>query len=384
MRAAKSIDPRLLAIKKRVTTPYTDHSRDLARAVIRQLQGSGVPLMRKFAIDEVHDLERDTFVEPAPRPLQTDVSWARSIPNPLFGRASGLMMQGQEVAMSGDSVLLSQWHDAISDLAEEIADAISHLGVSSTVIEAWLLGSMPGAVKRAAALARATAASRAGPQRAPVRDNIELRRIAGGTARRSTLQKTAHSPNEVSFFLPFEKVQKNADGSRIVAGYASTPTLDLDGQIVELDAIKAALPSYMEWGNVRMMHEPVAVGKAKQANVDGTGLFLTAKIVDPHCVQLIDEGVLSGYSIGGRILAQDGNAITAMELIEISVVDRPANPDCRFDIVKNSRPVASGVHLLPIATKARSSIDRLEQLVAHCRGTPLHASAMARLEACLG
>ena len=71
--------------------------------------------------------------------------------------------------------------------------------------------------------------------------------------------------NDVSFFLPITKVDKK---QRMVWGYASTPTKDLDDEIISLDAIKAALPSYMEWRNIREMHQASAVGTAKEANVD--------------------------------------------------------------------------------------------------------------------
>jgi phage head maturation protease len=149
-------------------------------------------------------------------------------------------------------------------------------------------------------------------------------------------------PNaDFAYFLPFGKVEKNDDGSRTISGYASTPTLDLDGEIVSLKAIKKALPSYMEWRNIRQMHQPHPVGTAKEANVDGTGLFLTARIVEPTCCKLIDEEVLKGFSIGGKKLAKQGNTITDIDLVEISVVDRPANPDCRFAVAKAAKGSAA-------------------------------------------
>ena len=151
--------------------------------------------------------------------------------------------------------------------------------------------------------------------------------------------------NDFSFFVPISKVEAQADGSRLVSGYASTPTKDLDGEIVSLDAIKSALPAYMEWKNIRQMHQANAVGRAQEANVDADGLFLTAKIVEQNCIKLIDEKVLQGFSIGGKKLAKTGDTITELELIEISVVDRPANPDCRFTALGKS--ASPGVALVP-------------------------------------
>lgn len=156
--------------------------------------------------------------------------------------------------------------------------------------------------------------------------------------------------SDINFFVPIAKVEKQADGSRLVSGYASTPTKDLDGEIISLDAIKNALPAYWEWRNIRQMHQPIAVGVAQEANVDADGLYLTAKIVEEQCVKLIDEGVLKGFSIGGRKIEKRGDTITGLELIEVSVVDRPANPDCRFEVMKAAKPVDdSKISLVKIA-----------------------------------
>lgn len=140
--------------------------------------------------------------------------------------------------------------------------------------------------------------------------------------------------DQFNYFLPLSKVEKNDDGTRTVTGYASTPALDLDGEIITLNAVKSALPSYMEWRNIRQMHQAIAVGTAKEAVIDDKGLYLTARIVDANAIKLLDEEVLKGFSIGGKKLAKTGNTITQLELIEISLVDRPANPECRIDSVK--------------------------------------------------
>ena len=132
---------------------------------------------------------------------------------------------------------------------------------------------------------------------------------------------------EFNYFLPFSKVEKNEDGSRTVQGYASTERLDLDGEVMSLDAVKSALPAYWEWRNVRLMHQPIPIGTAQEAGVDGKGLFVKSRIVAPEAVKLLDEGVLKGYSVGGKKLAKSGNTITRIDLVEISLVDRPANPD---------------------------------------------------------
>ena len=145
--------------------------------------------------------------------------------------------------------------------------------------------------------------------------------------------------DDFSVFLPIEKVDAQ---SGMVWGYASTPSKDLQGEIVPLDAIKAALPDYMKWANIRVMHTNEAVGVTKQANVDAKGLYIGAKIVDPAAWRLCKEGVYKGFSIGGSKLEKVGDVVKQLRLTEISLVDRPANSDCRIDVCKIAGGVAFG------------------------------------------
>ena len=172
----------------------------------------------------------------------------------------------------------------------------------------------------------------------------------------STAQKTVTTMSDFSFFIPLAKIDAE---TRCVSGYASTPTKDLDGEIITLDAIKSALPSYMEWRNIRAMHKLDAVGVAQEANVDKKGLFLTAKIVDDDAWKKCVEGVYKGFSIGGRKLEKTGNKVTEIDLTEISVVDRPCNPNCRIELCKRAKDIpdthAAG-HLLKL--DRASDVDR--------------------------
>lgn len=129
---------------------------------------------------------------------------------------------------------------------------------------------------------------------------------------------------------------KTNDEEQIVEGIATSEALDSQGEIVKYDAIKKALPDYMKFANVREMHTHSAVGKAIKAitnDVEKT-LVLTAKVVDPIAWQKVKEGVYNGFSIGGRVLKQVGNEIQGIMLTEISLVDRPANPEALFSLVK--------------------------------------------------
>lgn len=141
----------------------------------------------------------------------------------------------------------------------------------------------------------------------------------------------AESALDFQVFLPIEKVDEE---KRMVWGYASTPTKDLQGEIVTLDAIKAALPDYMQWANIREMHTSSAVGVTKEAHVDEKGLYIGAKIVDDDAWKKCKEQVYKGFSIGGSKVQKVGDTIKELRLTEISIVDRPANPDARIDVCK--------------------------------------------------
>jgi HK97 family phage prohead protease len=138
------------------------------------------------------------------------------------------------------------------------------------------------------------------------------------------------------FYWPIAKVDAE---QRMVWGYASTEAEDDQGETVTRAALAAALDDYMKFANIREMHQNSAVGVAREASVDDRGLYLAAKIVDDDAWRKVTEGVYKGFSIGGRVTARhhtDRRTITGLALTEISVVDRPANPEAVFDCWKRA------------------------------------------------
>lgn len=155
----------------------------------------------------------------------------------------------------------------------------------------------------------------------------------------------------------YGNIQKVDAEQRMVWGYASTEDVDAHGEIILKSAIEAALADYMEFANIREMHQLSAVGTAEEASVDDRGLYLGAKIVDDTAWGKVTSGVYKGFSIGGKVLARDKDdkkTITAILLTEVSLVDRPSNPEARFDVWK--------------AVGFRSNdgiVDRLERTVSY-------------------
>ena len=143
-------------------------------------------------------------------------------------------------------------------------------------------------------------------------------------------------------YAEIAKMEAQDDGTVKVWGYASSEAVDSDGEIISADAMKAAIPDYMKFGAVREMHGSNAAGTAIEINVEDDGrTFFGAHIVDPVAVTKVKTGVYKGFSIGGSVTARDElnkSQITGLKLTEISLVDRPANPDAVFTCFKADKP----------------------------------------------
>lgn len=140
-------------------------------------------------------------------------------------------------------------------------------------------------------------------------------------------------------FAPFQKVAEQDDGTLIVGGIATTETPDDAGEVILGAAMKTALPPWMEeWGNVREMHQKIAAGRALAAEVreDGSTYF-EALVVDPVSVKKVQTGVLKGFSVAGNVTERDAEnrkIIKALDITEISLVDRGMNPECKIQFWK--------------------------------------------------
>jgi phage head maturation protease len=134
------------------------------------------------------------------------------------------------------------------------------------------------------------------------------------------------------------KIEDQPDGTLKVYGVASTGARDDAGEIVSPAAMKAALPDYARYPALREMHQPTAAGRTLEASVDEDGATrIVAHVVDPVAVAKVKSRTYSGFSIGGRVLARDpadASVITRIKLSEISLVDRPANPEAVIDLWK--------------------------------------------------
>lgn len=159
----------------------------------------------------------------------------------------------------------------------------------------------------------------------------------------------------IGLFTPLMKVDEE---KREVTGMATNEAIDSYGDVVEFEAVKAALPDYLEFGNIREMHGPSAAGvvKSHDLNEKEKALYITVKVVDDAAWEKVKEKVYKGFSIGGYIEEaeplmieaedDDGNKhevytggfrITKIKLYEISLVDRPANPEALIESYKMAK-----------------------------------------------
>ena len=168
---------------------------------------------------------------------------------------------------------------------------------------------------------------------------------------------------DFEYVLNLQKIEEDAEKYLIVAGIATTDTIDHDGEIVDLGSVMDVWKSYMENPVVRYFHgkdrrNPDAVGMVipEYTNSDGKtfktemterGPFIVAKISNAPDTESIrkkiTEGILKGFSIGGRAkrvkeysheLGKDVNRVLTQRISEISIVDLPANPDSFFNVLK--------------------------------------------------
>jgi hypothetical protein len=153
------------------------------------------------------------------------------------------------------------------------------------------------------------------------------------------------------------KTERDEAGDLIVYGKATGPDLDLDGQICDPSWLKSAMPAWMEFGNVREMHQPIAAGIGVELEAKGDDWWLKSKCVDPNTAKKIEAGVLKGYSIGinGARVTKDaaapGGRIVAGIIVETSYVDRPCNPTAKMAICK-----MAGGELAPVEA-ADATVD---------------------------
>jgi hypothetical protein len=173
----------------------------------------------------------------------------------------------------------------------------------------------------------------------------------------------------VRLSMPLTKVDKER---RIVSGFASLDNVDKQDDIVTAEASMDAFAKFR--GNIREMHQPVAVGKMVSFKEDKyfdpetkkfyNGVFVSAYVSKgaQDTWEKVLDGTLTGFSIGGRMNKWDDaydeksdksiRVIKEYDLVELSLVDSPANQFANIvsvekvdgmDIIKGDETVLENV-----------------------------------------
>ena len=162
---------------------------------------------------------------------------------------------------------------------------------------------------------------------------------------------SSHGDN-ISLSVPFTKVNRE---KRTVSGFATLDNVDQTGDVVTAEASLKAFEGFR--GNLREMHQSIAVGKVvsfkpetyydQKSQTFYNGVYVTSYISKgaQDTWEKVLDGTLSGFSIGGKIKESDnevnkatGEAVRFIkdyDLVELSIVDSPANELCNiFSIEK--------------------------------------------------
>ena len=170
-----------------------------------------------------------------------------------------------------------------------------------------------------------------------------------------------------------KKISEDADYITI-RGMASTKDTDRVGDIMDPDCwTKGGLDNYMSNPIILFNHDyNRPIGRGTDVKVTKNGLELTAKIskADRYISKLIQDGVLSTFSVGFKVREADhmketgGLRIKDAELYEVSVVSIPALPAARFEIVKCFSPTEFELYKSGLTTpKGESETDVSERKI---------------------
>ena len=161
------------------------------------------------------------------------------------------------------------------------------------------------------------------------------------------------------------KSAETEDGTLELRGYASTWVQDRDGDWMDPGAFDKHLPNYLKKNPILLhqhnMRQPL--GTVDIADVDAAGLRVICSIPKPEegeeawkfsAYHDVRRGILKTFSVGGFFFYDVENIgeenerwiIREVELLEISVVSIPSNPDSIFEAavkaVKDSDDQNSG------------------------------------------
>lgn len=199
-----------------------------------------------------------------------------------------------------------------------------------------------------------------------------------------------NSQSTVNMSFPITKVDKE---ERTVSGFATLDNIDRHGDIVTAEASEKAFARFR--GNLREMHAPIAVGKVlsfhpedyfdKESGKTYKGIYVNAYISKgaQNTWEKVLDGTMTGFSIGGNIVDagvmpgdKDNNrVIKEYDLMELSLVDSPANPLASIFSIQKNIDGSSFIKGIAVDTKVEN--------VYWCKKDQIASSTIANSKDCV-
>jgi hypothetical protein len=151
----------------------------------------------------------------------------------------------------------------------------------------------------------------------------------------------------MNIFVPIVKADTV---KREVYGIMAEEAVDKANEVFDYESSKPYVKAWVEqfqnatngasFGNVRAQHSKTAAGKLIGIGFDDKNkrIPIAAKIVDDNEWRKVEEGVYTGFSIGGKYVKKwtDGTATRyTANPTEVSIVDNPCMPGAQFTMVKS-------------------------------------------------
>lgn len=199
------------------------------------------------------------------------------------------------------------------------------------------------------------------------------------------------SGNTVRVSVPLQKVDTE---NRIVSGWATLDNIDTSKDIVLASASAAAFEGFR--GNIRLMHQPIPAGKLVDFREDSyydpktqkfyEGIYVNVYVSKgaPEVWEMVLDKTLTGFSIGGQITDSENKfvkdaggvvrIIKAYDLIELSLVDSPANQLC--DVVSITKAADGSTTVAGMVTEV------VAENVFYCRSDEVAFTSTEESKAC--
>lgn len=179
--------------------------------------------------------------------------------------------------------------------------------------------------------------------------DLRAKNLTDTRIKEAILEKAKKEIN--NFQMPFKsfkvKADAGAEAGKVIEieGYASTKDIDRYGDVVNPKAFEETIDLFMTNPVMLLQHDHnKRIGDFTELNIDENGLYVKGEVKytagDDELFAKIENKSLRGFSIGFRVLEAEfqdltdekGNIIdwifiiNKLDLVEISVVNVPANP----------------------------------------------------------